>query len=259
MLKIVFESFKFNFYWLIEYRMNFLFQMFGMFFWDIVSIVIWVFMFNKVTVVGWIDFDWMLLLYECVLLVYVFSNIFFAWWRDIWPSVLNWNLDIYLLLPKRPLFIILSSRTYAWLYWDVLMALVLPFFIKYMTLIIFFKYLYLTFIASFTLTWILIFFSSLAFYIWSSANLTKTFFELLMWPPHYPPKIFDWTFLKIIFLTIIPVYYIFFLPFELIMNFDIQKMVILHLAAIFFFWLWYFTFYNGLKKYESWNLLNTNI
>ncbi|EKE28439.1 MAG: hypothetical protein ACD_3C00058G0005 [uncultured bacterium (gcode 4)] len=259
MIKLLFETWKLNLYWLLEYRMNFIFQMLGMFFADMTSVIVWIFMFDSMKIVWWIDFYQMLLLYEVILLIFVFSNLFFSWWVNIAPFILSWSLDTYLLLPKKPLFIILSSRTYASLYWDLLMAVVLPFFIKWMTILKFLWIFYLSFIASFALIWTIVAFCSLAFFIWSSTNLSKTYFDLLMWPPHYPPKIFDWTYLKFLFMTVVPVYYIFFLPFNLSMNFNFLDFAILHIASGALFYLGIYVFYKWLSRYESWNLISVNV
>lgn len=258
MIRLAFHFLKLNFYSLIEYRISFIFQCFWMIISDVVTLVIWIFMFAKMWKIWWMNIDDFMLLYEILLIVYCLVNIFFAWWNLISRLIVSWSLDTFLLFPKNPLFLILYSRTYASLYWDILMALIIPFFIKQLSLILLLKMLYLSLLGSLTLVWMLILFESLSFYIWSSEKLSKAFFELFLWPSHYPPKIYDWTFLKILFLTFVPVYYVFFLPYELSKEFNIFWFIILHFASIFFFGAGYLLFFRWLRRYESWNMLNIN-
>jgi ABC-2 type transport system permease protein len=121
------------------------------------------------------------------------------------------------------------------------------------------KILFYSIIWTITLLWFMIFFHSLAFFMWSSKNLTTGMFEWILWPSHYPPWIFESSFLKYIFMSILPVYFIVFWEYNLIKSFDINNFIILLLWSFFFLFLWIFTFYKWLKKYESGNIINTNI
>jgi len=60
-------------------------------------------------------------------------------------------------------------------------------------------------------------------------------------------------------MTVIPVYFVVFLPYELAVNFDLLWFFKLLIVSLLFLSLWILTFYKGLKKYESWNMLNINI
>ncbi|MDD4529924.1 MAG: ABC-2 family transporter protein, partial [Candidatus Gracilibacteria bacterium] len=109
---------------------------------------------------------------------------------------------------------------------------------------------------SFAMLGFLVFFQSLSFFIGSSGELSRAVFDAILGPSFYPPKIFEGTFLKIVFMTVIPVFFTTFLPYKLTMDFNWKEFLMLCVGSIFFFFIGYFAFYFGLKRYESGNMIN---
>lgn len=59
-------------------------------------------------------------------------------------------------------------------------------------------------------------------------------------------------------MTALPVYFVGFLPYNLLMRFEWQGFLILVLASIVSMSLGTFAFYRGLKRYESGNMMGVN-
>lgn len=59
-------------------------------------------------------------------------------------------------------------------------------------------------------------------------------------------------------MTVLPVYFVGFLPYNLLMNFEWKGFMILVFAAIASVSVGTYTFYNGLKRYESGNMMGVN-
>lgn len=99
---------------------------------------------------------------------------------------------------------------------------------------------------------------SLSFYVGNIGEFSRAAFEGVLGPSNYPPQIFEGTFLKFLFMTILPVYFVGFLPYELLLHFNWTGFLVLITASTGFFSLGVFSFYQGLKKYESGNVMGVN-
>lgn len=259
MIKDYLLLFRMNLKIILEYKTSFIIQAVTMLISNTSFFVIWYFIFKRFGTFGWFTYRDYLILFTALLLNFCFVHIIFGWYRNISKWISNWQLDNYLLMPRSVLFKILISSIPNSIFWDLINAFLIPLFLPGFTFLLFIKIFYLAFIWSIVFTWFIVFAESLSFYIWSSKELSRAMFELLLWPSNYPEKIYEWTFFKYLFASVVPVYYAFYLPFNLAMHFDWKWFLILHLTAIIFFSLWYFSFYNWLKLYESWNLLKSNI
>lgn len=258
-MKIVLQYWKLNFLSLIEYKLNFLIEVVGMILNDVLFVSIWYMFFMKFWTIWSMQFWDYASLMSIMVFVFAYIHIFFWNYINIWTMIEEWKLDSHLLLPKNILIRLLSWRMMTSAFWDVIFWFMLMFFIPNLTIIIVFKILLFSFIWSITFLWFLLIFVSLSFFIWSSKNLIRWVFEAILWPSHYPPNIFEWTLIKYIFMTIIPIYFVVFQPYELITNFSLSWFLYLLLWAIFFMSFWIFLFYKWLKRYESGSMMNMNI
>jgi len=78
-------------------------------------------------------------------------------------------------------------------------------------------------------------FESLAFRIGSSKELSRGIFEAILGPSHYPPGIFNGMIFKVLFMTVIPVFFVAYLPYDIVSSgLSIQKILLLLGATIFF-------------------------
>lgn len=258
-MKILLEYWKLNFLSAIEYKMSFFIQVFAMILNDILFIAIWFLFFLKFWTIWWMAFHDFVFLMSIMVMVFALVHIFFWGYNTIWTMIEQWKIDNHLLLPKNLLVRLVSNRMVISTFWDFIFSLMLLYFVPNFSWMIVAKVILFSIFWAITFLWFLLIFVSLAFFIWSSRNLVKWIFEAVLWPSHYPPGIFEWTILKYVFMTILPIFYVIFLPYKLVINFDIMWFFVLICWSLFFLFLWVYTFYLWLRRYESGNMLNTNI
>ncbi len=243
----------------MEYKTSFVLQVFLMIVNDTVFMFVRYFFFQKFGNIWWTDFYGFLPLLSIEVMAFAFFHVFFGWYKKIPELVMNWWLDSYILRPKNILLTILINWMSISAIGDFFYGIALMMFLPNITIWLWLWMIFLSFFGGMVFLGFLLIFISMAFFIWSSRELFDAVFQSVMWPVHYPPKIFDWTILKYIFMSIIPAYYVWFLPYELALSFSWLKLMILIFAAVFFLSLWSMVFYLWLKKYESGNAINVNL
>lgn len=258
-MKTLLYIWKLNLLGLMEYKLSFFMQVWFMIINDFMFAFLWYMFFLKFKTIWWLVFNDFLLLFSIMTMVFWLMHVFFGWFNKIHTLVEEWKLDSHILLPKNLYFRLLASSMMTSAIWDILFSFILMSMIDGVNMFMVFKIVILSILWTIVFLGFMMIFVSLSFFIWSSKSIVRGMFEWILWPTHYPPGIFEWTFLKFIFMTIIPAFYIVFLPFELVKDFDFNWFIILLISAIVFFSLWYFTFYKWLKRYESWNMINMNV
>lgn len=190
-------------------------------------------------------------------MIFAIMHIFLGGYDRIPSLVANGGLDNHLLLPGDPMPRILASKLDVSAIGDLLYAIALLFLLDdpfrfVLPLIGYATIGALIFTGFMTMT------GSFSFAIGNSERLNQACFDGVLGPSHYPPGIFDGSFLKIVFMTVFPVYFIAFLPYELLFHFSWEKFALLFAALAVFGSLGYWTFTLGLRRYESGNLVTTN-
>lgn len=265
-LKIMFLILKYSLMSAMEYKISFITQIIFMLINNFVVISVFYLFFLKFETIWWLVFFEWAMLFWIFLFLFSYLFIFVGWFFVISNHIREWKMDNFLLLPTHPLFTILPSRFKVSAIWDFITS-VWVFYLVYIlsnlsvfsVILLCFKTMFFAIFWTFVVLWFLIFFHSLAFYFGSSDQLSTWAFEAILWPSMYPPAIYDQTLLKPILMSILPVFFTTFLPFSLVLNFSLWWFISLILASIFFMSLWIFTFNKWLKKYESGNMMNTNV
>lgn len=258
-MKIILQYWKLNFLSIIEYKISFLIQFLSMIINDILFVSIWYMFFMKFWTIWGMNFNNFAVLMIIMVFVFAIVHIFFWWYYSLPIMIEQWKLDNHLLLPKNILVRLISNYMMVAAFWDLIFWFMLMYFIPDFSFLLVLKIIVVSIFWAITFLWFLFIFWSLSFFIWSSKNLLRWVFEAVLWPSHYPPWIFEWTILKYIFMTILPIFLIVFLPYNLVIDFSIEWFLVLIFWSLFFLFLWFFTFYKWLKKYESGNMLNTNV
>lgn len=258
-LVLILHFWKLNLLSAMEYKLSFFTQVFMMVVNDALFFLVWVFFFKIFWTIWGLDIWKFAILLSIMVMVFWIVHTFFNGYYRIGQMIEEWKLDSHLLLPKNILVRLITSSMMVSAIWDIAYAFLIMFLIPNLTFLIVLKIVTFAIIWSFTLIWFMLIFTSLSFFIWSSRNIIRWIFDAILRPSHYPPWIFEWTILKYIFMTLIPVYFIVFAPFELILNFSFEKLLFLIWWSIFFVFLWSRVFYIWLKRYESGNMINTNI
>lgn len=258
-MKTLIYLWKLNLLSLMEYKLSFFLQVWFMIVNDFLFAFLWYLFFLKFKTIWWLVFNDFLLLFSIMTMVFWLMHVFFWWFNKIWIMIEEWKLDSQMLLPKNLFFRLLAWSMMTAAIWDIFFSFILMTMIDWVNIYMVIKMLILSSIWVAVFLWFMMIFVSLSFFVWSSKSIVKWVFEAILWPTHYPPGIFEHSFLKFVFMTVIPAFYIVFLPFELIKNFTFNWFISLLLWAMIFFWLGYFTFYKWLKRYESWNMINVNV
>lgn len=260
MFKVILQIRKLNILSALAYRTSFLIQVVSMLINDMVMLVLFYFFFSRFGTIGWMDFQWYIKLLTVILRWYCVMHIFFYGSRKLGETIMQWQLDAHLLLPKNILIRILVSWVSISAFGDLLYGIGLLFLIKNITIIFILKTIFVSLCAGIVFTGFMTIFESLAFWIWSSKELSRWIIEAILGPSHYPPDIFKGVVFKLLFMTVIPVFFVSYLPYDIITSpFNIYKMLALLGAALFFGGLWTRVFYRWLKKYESGNLMNLHL
>lgn len=260
MFKIILHIRKLNILSALAYRTSFVIQILSMLINDVVMFVLFYFFFSKFGTIGGMDFQWYIRLMIVIVGWFSVMHILLYGSRKIGEMIMNGSLDAHILLPKNMLVRIVVWNMNITAIGDLIYGIGLLFFIKSITFAFIAKVLFVSLCAGIIFTWFMIMFESLAFRIGSSRELSKWIFEAVLGPSHYPPDIFKWIVFKIMFMTIIPVFFVAYLPYDIVSSaFSIQKILILVWATIFFWVVGAFVFYRWLRKYESGNMINVNV
>lgn len=251
-LKMHLEYFNIALKTALEYRLNFIIQVASMFINDIVWIVFWLLFFSKFnTVAGW-TFNDMILLYAIITIAWGIPGLFLGNRNKIAKLIVEGKLDFYLTLPKNILYHVLVSKSGWYSLGDILFGVALAiFFIPLSSIPLM---LLLIILSAIIITAFGVIIGSLSFYIDSSEQLSTTLIDGNLVFASYPLDIYKGL-TRIIMLTVIPAGFITGVPVLLIKTFDwtwfllmIGFTIIISLIAI-------ALFYNGLKRYESGNML----
>ena len=252
--KLMFYYFKFNISSVMEYRVSFIIQSFGMVLNNSAFIFFWWILFNNVNSIGGYGFQdemmlWAIMSSSFGICFIVFGNI-----NLVTRMILNGELDTYLLQPKDPLVNIICSKTSVSAWGDTLYGIILFLLIKGFDIRTFLLFLLFCVTGALIFASVLVTFHSLSFFSGNTEGLTQLITEFLISFSIYPEGIFN-NGIKYILYTIIPVAFIVYIPAKVVNQFSVLKLMEVLAVAVIWIIIAYTMFYKGLKKYESGNLI----
>lgn len=253
-LKLMLYYFKFNISSVMEYRVSFLVQSFGMILNNAAFIFFWWILFNNVSSIGGYSFKDEMMLWAITSSSFGLCFISFGNVTQITRMILNGELDTYLLQPKDPLTNIVCSRTVVSAWGDFLYGIILFFFIKGFDMSGFLLFLLFCITGALLYASVLVSFHALSFFSGNTEGLANLVIEFLISFTIYPEGIFRGG-VKFILYTVIPAVFIVYIPASVIKQFSITMMLEVLGVAVIWVVIAYFIFYQGLKKYESGNLI----
>lgn len=253
-LKLMGYYFKFNISSVMEYRVSFLVQCFGMILNNSAFIFFWWILFKNVNTIGGYGFNDEMMLWALMSTSFGLCFVFFGNVNQITRMILNGELDTYLLQPKDPLINILCSKTIVSAWGDTLYGVILFFIIKGFDGKGFLLFSLFSITGALIFASVLVTFHALSFYAGNVEGLAQTVTEFFISFSIYPEGIFN-NAVKSILYTVIPVAFIVYIPAQVINQFSL--VMILKVLGIALLWIViaYTIFYRGLKKYESGNLI----
>jgi len=247
-------SFAANLAAAMEYRVNFLVQVFGMILNNCAFIVFWKVLFRRAGNLGGYGFRDVMFLWAITAVAFGISHVVFGNVRNLSVLIKQGDLDVYLLQPKDVLFNAMTSRTIVSAWGDMCFGLVLFGFLRpeasaWMGFLFFSATGTLVLSATFVLG------ESLTLFVDGSEGLSQSVAEMILSFSLYPEKVFPEG-MRWIFYSILPSGFIVFLPlaFWRAPSVGIAAWVTLA-AAGYGFGAW-LLFSAGLRRYESGNRIS---
>jgi ABC-2 type transport system permease protein len=253
-LRLIGYYFKFNISSVMEYRVSFLLQSFGMILNNSAFIFFWWILFNNVSSIGGYGFKDEMLLWAISSTSYGICFVVFGNVNQITRMILNGELDTYLLQPKDPLVNIACSKTIVSAWGDTLYGVILFFILRGFDFKGFLLFLLFCITGALMFACVLVTFHSLSFYAGNVEALSQLATEFLITFGIYPEGIFN-NAVKYILYTVIPVGFMVYFPARVINGFSPLLLLGVCGAALVWIIIAYSLFYHGLKKYESGNLI----
>jgi len=257
-------SFAVNVQAVVEYRANFLAQVFGMMLNNAAFALFWGVLIGKVGSVGGYGFSDVMLIWALVSTSFGLAHVIFGNVRSIGQIVQKGELDLYLLQPKDVFLNVLCSRTVvsAWgdfLYGYVVLALLPGFGTEpglHIERFVMFSLLSISGAAVFASVFAAA--ESLCFFLGDATGVADAITEFLLSFSLYPEKIFGEG-MRWVFYTVIPSGFIAFVPLAAIKVLDWSLIPILALVAAVYAAASYGFFRLGLRRYESGNQMSSRI
>jgi ABC-2 type transport system permease protein len=251
-------SFAVNVQAVVEYRANFLVQVFGMMLNNAAFAFFWALLINKVGSVGGYGFEDVMIIWALVSTSFGLAHVVFGNVRSLGQIVQKGELDLYLLQPKDVLLNVLCSRTLvsAWgdfLYGYLVLALIPG--VSFGSFLLFSLFALsgaIIFAATFSAA------ESLCFFLGDASGLSNAVTEFMLSFSLYPESIYGKG-MRWIFYTILPSGFIAFLPLSALKSLSwslapaMLGVALLYAAASYGF------FRLGLRRYESGNQMGTRI
>lgn len=251
-------SFRANFLAVIEYRANFLLQVFGMMLNNGAFALFWGVLIDRTGGIGGYGFTDVMFVWAVVSSAFGLAHVLFGNIRNLGRIVMQGELDLYLLQPKDVFLNVLASKTIvsAWgdLAYGFIVAALLPGFGPGRLLL--FCLLTATGAAIFAATFAAA--ESLAFFMGNSQAISGAVTEFLLSFSLYPETIFDQG-MRWLFYTILPSGFIAFVPLAVYKGLDWRLAPLLVLVAALYAGLSYALFRAGLRRYESGNQMGARV
>jgi ABC-2 type transport system permease protein len=240
----------------MEYRVNFLVQVFGMILNNTVFIVFWRVLIDRAGNISGYAFEDIMFLWALGSSAFGLGHILFGNARNLGRLILDGQLDVYLLQPKDALFSVLASRTAVSAFGDFIYGIAVIAIIsgfdpaRWAMFLLFTVSGSLLFVSSFVIM------ESLTFFAGNVQGLANAFLNLILSSTLYPDKIFA-PGIRWIFYSLLPAAYIVFIPLKAFRELNPGAALISSGAAAAYCLAAYAFFRLGLKRYESGNLIGT--
>lgn len=220
-------------------------------------IVQWIVLFSLKENFGNYTLKQVLLLWAVAAGTYGCSRFFFKKAFALSDIITNGKIDSCLVQPKNVLLSLITTDVEPSALGDILYAYIILF-IYGVTPINFCLFTFLIVIGSFIVTSVSIIISSLSFWINKADMAADTMNSLMTNFATYPDTIFKGA-VKAILYVIVPVGFTAYIPIELLVEFNILKLLLIILVTVIFVSLAFIVFYKGLKRYSSSNLMIARI
>jgi len=241
-----------------EYRAAFFIQVFGMILNNASFIVFWAVLFHRSESIAGYSFQNVMFLWTLASTGFGLAAVFLGNWLHLSRIIYNGELDVYILQPRNIPLNLLSSRMNISGWGDILFGIGLFFATQPLGLVSVILYIYLSILTGLGLAAINTAYHSLSFFLGRAEEIADLGLNGLLSFMTYPPGLFQGA-LKWVLMTLLPAFWISYIPEELFRSFSWQKFVFITLTDIILIGCCIGFFYLGLKKYESGNRMGTRL
>lgn len=253
-IKLSFELVKHNLSAVLEYRIAFTMQAFGMVINNICWVLFWGIFFEVYSGPSHWDFQDTILIFSIACFAVGVFDVFFSGAMLLSRNIYSGELDYYLGVPKNPLWLVSMSRMNFSGFGDLVSGIV--FFIyfvefSYSSLILF---LFLGIFSALGLLGFVIITQSVSFFIGNFEDGARELFWSIITFGMYPLTSFSGA-IKILICSLLPAFIIFGLPVRILQHFNGYDLVTLIAAIGLLLSLGVVLFNVGLRRYESGSLM----
>ncbi len=249
-LKFLFALWKANLQSVMEYRISFLSQMFGMILNNSIYFLIWVIFFDRFKDVrGWGVTD-MYVTFGITASAFGLISLLFGNTFNLGDIIARGRLDYYLSLPKPVLLHAVASRTVASGMGDLVYGFLSFAASGLLTPLSLLRFILAILLSATIFGAFLILIQSLAFWMGSASNLSMIAVNAMLTFAIYPITLFDSS-AKIILFTLIPAAFMGALPASFAQNFTWEILFQMLFGSLAFLALAILIFQLGLRRYES--------
>ena len=257
-LRFLGAAFSANIQSALEYRANFLVQVFGMMLNNAAFAVFWKILIDRAGSVGGYGFTDIMALWAIVSTAFGFAHIFFGNIRNLGSVIMEGELDVYLLQPKDAWLNVIVSRTSVSAWGDALYGYLVLAFLPGASAPGFLLFTVLAIIGALILAATFAAAESLAFFLGDSSAISGALAEFMLSFSLYPETIYGqgsrW-----IFYSLVPSGFVAFLPLAAWKALDWGMVPFLGGAAILYLLASRGLFALGLRRYESGSQMGTRM
>lgn len=251
--------FKVNLASALEYRASFLLQAFGMALSNGTFVFFWWIAFTQIGGrIGGYDFRDVMFIWALTSAAFGASNILFANMNSITRLIISGELDTFLLQPKDVLVNLLCAKTSLSAWGDLIYGFVLMTLTQGADAMAWGMFLMGIVIGGLLMTAISVTAHTFTFYFGDASLFGGMALEFIVNFCIYPEGIYR-GFVRVLMLSVLPASFIVHVPLKLARSFDPIWLLILLGASMLYCLLSYQFFYQGLKRYESGNLIITRM
>lgn len=237
----------------VTFLMNILFMVLN----NATFIIQWLLLFQLKSDIGGYAFTDVLVLWGLAASTFGLSHIFFNQAYKLPYLIMNGKLDSFLVQPKNVLLGVISSGTNSSAIGDLLygyiVILIFKFSLKNLLL-----FTLMTVLGGIILTAFAVIVGSISFWIIRGDILSQNLNSAVLHLSTYPEGIFK-GFVRLILYTVVPVGLTAYLPLQVILNFKLTTLLLVVAFSVIFVALAFLTFYRGLRRYSSGNLMIARI
>jgi ABC-2 type transport system permease protein len=257
-LKFLLSVWKTNLLSVMEYRVSFLTQVFGMIFNNAIYFLIWVIFFDRFkSVRGW-GVTEMFVTFGITASAFGLVSLFFGNAFNLGDIITKGRLDYYLSFPRPVLLHAVASRSVASGMGDLTYGFISYFSSGVATADGFLRFLAAVVLAAVVFGSFLMIVQSLAFWIGMSGNLALIAVNAMLTFAIYPITLFDPA-ARLVLFTLVPAALMGAVPASFVRGFGWDTLAQLCVGAVVLLGLAIGVFYTGLRRYESGSAIQTEV